>query len=135
MFLVFDDFAAWVTEARKPVSSTCMTGASCVPPAFGSLGGMGQFSAAGLSIDDGDWFSFSGNPQVSAIGFSGYETRGKSFGICIMGMGNLAQAPLYMYSRTGFIGVVSRGAGTWTPNQIHAAPGCSDVVTLMHYAD
>jgi hypothetical protein len=133
-FLLFDYYGAWALAANKAITATCMTGPTCFPPAFDAPQGLFSFNAQGLVIDDGDHFTFSGNPTVKAIAFSGFETRGKPFGIAIAGMGRLNNAPLYIYSNTGFIGVVETSTTPWAPGQITAAPLSSDVLTQMYFA-
>jgi len=134
MFFVFDDFRDWAHAAGKPITTTDMTSAASIPPVFGTIGGTFQFNNGGVVIDDGDWFRFSSNPVLTAIAFSGFAIPGRTFGLCIFGMGRLDGAPLYMYSNTGFLGVVKKSSGTWMPEDIHAAPHCSVIITLMHFA-
>jgi hypothetical protein len=133
-FSIFDSYGAWALEVKNPITNTCMTGPACYPPAFGAPQGVFSFNSQGLVIDDGDHFTFSGNPSVTALGFSGYETRGKPFGIGIMGMGRLGGAPVYFYSSTGFLGVIDTSGVVWAPGQIVAAPRSSDIIMQMYFA-
>ena len=133
-FLVFDYYGAWALVVNKPITATCMTGPSCYPSAFGVPQGLFTFNSQGLDIDDGDHFHFSGEPSVTAIGFSGFETRGKPFGLAIFGMGRLGNAPVYFYSTTGFLGVVNILPTPWSPGDIFAAPHSNDIITQMYFA-
>jgi hypothetical protein len=133
-FLVFDYYGAWALAAKEPITATCMTSPSCFPPSFGAPSGLFSFNNQGLVIDDGDHFTFSSNPSLTALAFSGFETRGKPFGLAILGLGRLGGAPVYLFSSTGFIGVVSTNpASPWAPDQIIAAPQSIDVITQMYF--
>jgi hypothetical protein len=135
MFYAFDNFGEWALAAGKPITTTCMNNAACFPPAFGALVGLAVLNSTGAVIDDGDWFRFTNDPALTALAFSGFPAPGRNFGLGIMGMGRLDGAPLYLHSTTGFVGVVKKATGTWTPKQVHAAPHCTVTLALMHFAD
>ncbi len=135
MFLLFDYHGAWALAVNKTITATCMTSPTCFPATFGAPGGLFSFSSQGLVLDDGDHFTFSGNPSLRAIAFSGFETRGKSFGLAISGLGPLDNAPLYFYSGTGFIGILATTSSPWSPGRIIAAPHSSDILTQMYFAE
>ncbi len=133
MFSVFDNFQDWARAAKKSVTTTCMSSAACIPPSFGAiLGSGGGFMNGGYNIDDGDQFHFASNPALTAVAFSGFETRGRPFGLAFNGMGSVGGAPLYLYGNTGFLGIV--GSGSWPLGMTIAAPHSNDIVTLMHFA-
>jgi hypothetical protein len=134
MFYVYDYYGEWATAVGKPVTTTCMTSQSCIPESFGKLSGLFSFNAQGTVIDDGDHFHFEKNPVLTALAFSGFAVSGKPFGLAINGMGTLGGAPLYLFSSTGFIGVVAKSANSFKPGNIIAAPKCGDIVMQMHFA-
>ncbi|MBX3330286.1 MAG: hypothetical protein KF722_07790 [Nitrospira sp.] len=133
-FLVFDYYGAWALAVNKPITATCLNAPSCFPTTFGVPSG-NWYTSQGLNIDNGDLFHFTGNPIVTAIAFSGFETRGKPFGLAISGMGRLDNAPVYFYSTTGFLGVITTTPTIqWSPGDIIAAPLTNNILTQMYFA-